>query len=61
MTKSTELLEIIHYDLACLKNTINRGGKDYYVSFVDDFSRFTKIYLIKTKDGVGIMFLKFKA
>ena len=34
--------------------------KNYYVSFVDDFSKFTKIYLIKTKDEVSRLFLKFK-
>ena len=29
------------------------------MSFVDDFSRFTKIYLMKTKDEVSSIFLKF--
>ncbi|KAA0048162.1 ty1-copia retrotransposon protein [Cucumis melo var. makuwa] len=48
-------------DLADFKNTTSRGGKNYYVSCVDDYSRFTKIYLMKTKDEAGSMFLKFKA
>ena len=60
-SRSTDLLELIHFNLADFKNTTSRGGKNYYVSFVDDFSRFTKIYLIKTKDEAGSMFLKFKA
>ncbi|KAA0060696.1 ty1-copia retrotransposon protein [Cucumis melo var. makuwa] len=60
-TRTTNLLELIHSDLADFKNTTSRGGKNYYVSFVDDYSRFTKIYLIKTKDEAGSMFLKFKA
>ncbi|KAL0537600.1 hypothetical protein IC582_026583 [Cucumis melo] len=60
-SRSTDLLELIHSDLVDFKDTTNRGGKNYYVSFVDDFSRFIKIYLIKTKDKVGSMFLKFKA
>ncbi|KAA0056672.1 ty1-copia retrotransposon protein [Cucumis melo var. makuwa] len=43
------------------RTTTSRGGKNYYVSFVDDYSRFTKIYLIKIKNEAGSMFLKFKA
>ena len=59
--RTTDLLELIHSDLADFRTTTSRGGKNYYVSFVDDYSRFTKIYLIKTKDEAGSMFLKFKA
>jgi hypothetical protein len=33
------------------------GRKNYYVSFIDDFSKFTWIYLIKYKSEV---FQKFK-
>ncbi|KAL0560737.1 hypothetical protein IC582_001150 [Cucumis melo] len=60
-SKTTDLLELIYSVLADFKNTTSRGGINYYISFVDDFSKFTKIYLIKTKDEVGSMFLKFKA
>ncbi|KAA0053084.1 ty1-copia retrotransposon protein [Cucumis melo var. makuwa] len=60
-SRTTDLLELIHSDLADFKTTTSRGGKNYYVSFVDDYSRFTKIYLIKIKDEAGSMFLKFKA
>ncbi|TYK14258.1 ty1-copia retrotransposon protein [Cucumis melo var. makuwa] len=60
-SRTTDLLELIHSDLANFRTTTSRGGKNYYVSFVDDYSRFTKIYLIKTKDEAGSMFLKFKA
>ena len=44
-----------------ISNTSSRGGKNYYVSFVDDFSRFTKVYLIKSKAEARSMFFKFKA
>ncbi|KAL0560635.1 hypothetical protein IC582_001044 [Cucumis melo] len=59
--RTTELLELIHSDLADFRTTASRGGKNYYVSFVDDYSRFTKIYLIKTKNEVVSMFVKCKA
>ncbi|KAA0068137.1 ty1-copia retrotransposon protein [Cucumis melo var. makuwa] len=60
-SRTTDLLELIHSDLANFRTTTSRGGKNYYVSFVDDYSRFIKIYLIKTKNEAGSMFLKFKA
>ncbi|KAL0555831.1 hypothetical protein IC582_004332 [Cucumis melo] len=59
--RTTDLLELIHSDLADFRTTTSRGGKNYYVSFVNDYSRFTKIYLIKAKNEAGSMFLKFKA
>ena len=43
------MIEIIHFDIDVLKNTTNKGGKNYYVFFIDDFFRFTKIFLIKQK------------
>ncbi|KAL0380479.1 UNVERIFIED_CONTAM: Retrovirus-related Pol polyprotein from transposon TNT 1-94 [Sesamum angustifolium] len=59
--KSTTLLELIHSDLADFKNTLSKGGKKYYISFVDDYSRYTKIYLLRSKDEASEMFLKYKA
>ena len=37
------------------------GGSLYYVTFIDDFSRNTWMYLIKTKDEVFGKFQEFKA
>ena len=59
--RQTELLELVHSDLADFKNSISRGGKRYYVTFVDDFSRYTKVYLLRSKDEAETMFLKYKA
>ncbi|KAL0290771.1 UNVERIFIED_CONTAM: Retrovirus-related Pol polyprotein from transposon TNT 1-94 [Sesamum angustifolium] len=38
-----------------------QGGKKYYISFVDDYSRYTKIYLLRSKEEASEMFLKYKA
>ena len=35
--------------------------KKYFVTFIDDFSRYTKVYLIKHKDEAFDMFLTYKA
>jgi len=29
---------------------MSRGGKYYFVTFIDDYSRYTKVYLIKHKN-----------
>ncbi|KAL0303170.1 UNVERIFIED_CONTAM: Retrovirus-related Pol polyprotein from transposon TNT 1-94 [Sesamum radiatum] len=58
--RCTELIELIHSDLADFKNTLSKGGKKYYISFVDDYSGYTKIYLLRTKDEATEIFLKYK-
>jgi len=59
--RQTEILGLIHIDLADLKQTMSRGGKNYFVTFIDDFSRYTKVYLVKHKDEAFNMFLTYKA
>lgn len=44
----------------CLFDTLSLGGNKYFVSFVDEYSRMTWIFLIKTKDEVSNVFKKFK-
>jgi transposase InsO family protein len=34
--------------------------KKYYAIFVDDYSRFTKLYILRTKDEASEMFIKYK-
>jgi histone deacetylase 1/2 len=37
------------------------GGKKYYVSFIDDYSKFTWIYLLKYKSEVFHKFTEFQS
>ena len=37
------------------------GGKKIYVTFIDDYSRFTRVYLFRNKDEAFDMFLSYKA
>ena len=60
VTRESKLLSLVHSDLGDLKHTMTRGGKKNYVIFVDDHSRFTKLYLLKTKDEILEMFIKYK-
>jgi hypothetical protein len=48
----TLMFGVLHYALG--------GGGRYYVSFIDDFSRFTWIYTIKNKYEVHCVFLEYQ-
>ena len=58
--RETELLGLIHSNLADLKQTTKKGGKSYFVTFIDDYSRYTKVCLIRHKDETFNMFLSYK-
>lgn len=40
--------------------TTSMGGSSYYVTFIDDFSRYTWLYFLKHKDEVLPVFKNFK-
>jgi len=56
-----ELLNLIHTDLGDLKQTMTRDGKRYYITFIDDCFRYTKVYLLRNKDGAFNMFVSYKS
>lgn len=56
-----ELLDLIHTNICDFKNFTTCGGKKYFVTFTDDFSRYTFIYLLSSKDKVFKKFTIFKA
>ena len=55
------ILEPIHFDVFGPMNFPSLGKSVYYVSFIDDFSRNTWIYLLKKKSKVFDRFKEFKA
>ena len=61
VSRETKLLELIHYDLGDLKQTMTSGGKKFYVTFIDDYSRFIKVYLLRNKNEAFDMLLIHKA
>jgi hypothetical protein len=48
-TRSTELLEIIHTDICGPFDTSSFGKGKYFITFIDDFSRYGYIYLLHVK------------
>jgi transposase InsO family protein len=43
-------LELIHSDLCEMNGVLTKGGKSYFMTLIDDASRFCYVYLLKTKD-----------
>jgi hypothetical protein len=60
-TREKEILELIHNDLFGLVPIPSLGGSMYYVSFIDDFSRNTRLYFLKKKSDVFNKFKEYKA
>ena len=53
--------ELIHTDLWGLSPIRSISGARYFLLFIDDHTRFTWFYLLKTKDEAYPTFLKFQA
>src|ERR1700722_9810139 len=59
--RSKEILDLIHSDVCGPMPVKSLGGSLYYVIFIDDYSRKTWLYLLKTKGEVFNNFQEFKA
>ena len=58
-SKSTKLLELIHSDVSGPMETPSFGGSNYFVTFIDDYSRWTVVYTMKRKSEVFECFKRF--
>ena len=59
--KCSEVLELIHTDIYGPFPTVTRNIHSYFISFIDDHSRYDYVYLIKEKVQTLDMFKSFKA
>ena len=59
--RSTCILDLIHFDVSGHMSLVSLGGYEYYVIFIDDYSKRTWIYFLKTKGEVFSRFKEFKA
>ena len=39
---------------------MTRGGKIFYITFIDDYSRYTRVYILRNKDETIDVFIKYK-
>ena len=58
---STSLLELVHSDVWGPSPLTSLLGFNYYIIFVDDYSRFTWLFLLKHKTEVLSVFKHFKS
>ncbi|KAA0040688.1 gag/pol protein [Cucumis melo var. makuwa] len=54
-------LELVHSDLCGPMNVKARGGYEYFISFIDDYSRYGHVYLIQNKSDSFEKFKEYKA
>ncbi|KAA0062998.1 putative retrotransposon protein [Cucumis melo var. makuwa] len=54
-------LELVHSDLCRPMNAKARGGYEYFISFIDDYSRYGHVYLIQNKSDSFEKFKEYKA
>ena len=43
-------LELIHSDLCEMNGVLTKGGKRYFMTLIDDSTRYCYVYLLNTKD-----------
>ena len=57
----TKLLEIVHSDVCGRLEAKSLNGAEYFVTFIDDKSRYVWIYILKNKSEVFKKFLEWKS
>jgi transposase InsO family protein len=60
-SRSKGILDLIHSDVCGPILVASVQGASYYVTFIDEFSRKTQIFFMKTNDEVFSWFQEFKA
>ena len=58
-TRATVVFEIVHSDVCGPMSVSSHGGSHYFVTFIDDYSRYTHVYFIKHKHEVLDRFKEF--
>ena len=58
--RAKEVLELVHTDLCGPISTSARGGYEYFITFIDDYSRYGYIYLMRHKSKTFEKFKEYK-
>lgn len=55
-SQSEETLELVHTDLNGPHNTSGYNSAEYFLNFIDDFSRCSRVYCIRSKSETASCF-----
>lgn len=58
--RETEVLNLIHSDICDPMNVESLGGSKYFVTFIDDFSRYTEVVMLRQRSDVLKAFKNYK-
>ena len=58
--RRTEPLDLIHSNVSDMKSVQTRGGKKYFITFIDDCTRYYYVYLLRSKDEAIEAFMQYK-
>ena len=58
--RAQDLLELVNSDVCGPLSTQARGGYEYFITFTDDYSRFSYVYLMKRKSEAFERFKEFR-
>lgn len=59
--RNSEILDLIHSDICELNGVLTRGGRRYFITFIDDYSKYTYVYLMTNKNEAFSKFQIYKA
>ena len=59
--RAKQPLGLVHSDVCGPLNVKARGGYEYFVTFIDDYSRYSFLYLMQKKSETFEKFLEFHA
>ena len=57
--RASSPLQLIHLDIYGPMNVRARHGGDYFITFIDDFTRFVHVYLISHKSEASDCFIRY--
>ncbi|GJS42867.1 retrovirus-related pol polyprotein from transposon TNT 1-94 [Tanacetum coccineum] len=58
--RKTKPLDMIHTDICNLKSLPTKGGNKYFITFIDDCTKYCYVYLLKSKDEAIDKFVLYK-
>ena len=61
MEKNTVLLELIHSDFCDSQRVLSHSGSQYFITFIDDLSKYYCTYLTSSKSDLFDKFKMYKA